>query len=320
MKSLGVAIALLFIKCWPAGAADQNCMADYYRTKPAGCVDAVLAQLRQPAPGSKPDPSAVIGFLAEVFSTSPAEKQRLLSGESSPYVRALDLTALYRAGLPDDARKFASENELPPAAAIIDASRVFPLATVRPSSNPADNDLLIGAYMASGDTSLIERILGNFSGLDDDTVSDALRMGLVTSKFGPTLTPKGRENVMARAGCAKYQCQTVPSKYRRVLTLSSAFWALQSLAQKDEGIRKTLSGFFAEPRLKNLLAAEQAAFGNYVAALAMSAAFKPDQIAPDGSLMYEAMGKAASAYENLKPARDVFAPIDAVAKSGQPSK
>lgn len=320
VKSLCVAIALLFIQCWPAGAVDQNCMTEYYRTKPPGCVDAMLAQLRQTAPGL-PDISTAIGFLAQVFSTSPAEKQRILSGESSPYVRSVDLLALYRAGLIDDAQKFASENQLPPVLAKIDASRVAPLATVKPSSNPADNDLLIGAYMASGDTTLIERILGNFSGLDDETVSDALRMGLVTSNFGPSLTPKGRENVMAPAGCAKYQCKPDPTKYLRVLTLSSAFWALQSLAQRDESVRKAFYGFFtSDPRMNKLLAAEQAAFSTYTTALFMVSAIKPEQVSKDDSQTYEAMSKAALAFEKLEPARDVFSYTDGLVKSGKQPK
>jgi len=315
------AIMLLLLQCGAAGATDSNCMNDYYRTKLPDCVDAVMSQLRQTVPGPKSDPNTMIGFLAQLFAKSPEERQRILGGESSPYVRAVDLLALYRAGLPDDARKFADENQLAPMFAKLEATRPAPLATVRPSSNPGDNDLLIGAYMASGDTTLIERILENFSGLDDDTVSDALRMGLMTSRYGPSLTPKGRSNVMGPAGCAKYQCKTDPAKFLRVMTLSSAFWALQSLAQRDEGIKKTAANFFAnDPRMKTLLTAEQAAFGNYIAALTMFAAFKPDQISADGAQMYEAMSKVATAYENLEPARNVFAPLDAIAKSGKQPK
>ena len=63
-----------------------------------------------------------------------------------------------------------------------------------------------------------------------------------------------------------------------MLTLASAFWALQSLGQQDEGIRKTFDRFFeGDARLKNLRAAEGAAFGNYLTAIAVFAAFKPDK-------------------------------------------
>ena len=320
VRFLYVAMALLFVHCWPSGAAAQNCMNDYYRSKPSGCVDSILSQLRT-APRTKSDPSTVIGFLAQLFYTSPDEKQRILADESSDYIRSVDLAALYRAGLLDDARKFADKYQLAALLQKLETSRLAPLATVRPSSVPADNDLLIGAYMASGDTALIGRILENFSSADDGMASDGLRMAFMQSKFGPTLVPKERKTVTMAAACEKYQCKTDPPKLYRLLTLSSAFWALQSLGKSDEGIRKTLGRFFErDKRLKNLLAAEQAALGNYVAALAIFAAFKPDQIAAEGSEMYEAMSKAASAYEHLEPASNVFAPIGALTKSGKPSK
>jgi hypothetical protein len=313
-----VAVAFLFIQCGPVSAEGQNCAADYYRTKLPSCVDSMLSQLRQMATSGKAEPNTIIGFLAQLFSTSPAERQRILDAEPSDYVRSVDLMALYRAGLPDDARKFADKNQLSAVLQKLETTRPALLAAVRPSTIPADNDLLIGAYMASGDTTFIDRILGNFSGADDSLVSDAFRMGFMLSKFGPGFGPKGRENIMSPAACAKYQCKADPAKFFRVLTLSSAFWALQSLAQHDNGINKTLAGFVdRDSRLKGLLAAEQAAFGNYVAALAMFAAFGNDHTSTETGQAYEAMSKAASAYENLEPAANVFSHIEALAKSGK---
>ena len=69
-KIPGVAIVLLLVQLWPAAAADSNCMNDYYRTKPADCVDSILSQLRT-APTGKSDPSTVIGFLAQLFVRRP---------------------------------------------------------------------------------------------------------------------------------------------------------------------------------------------------------------------------------------------------------
>jgi hypothetical protein len=314
-KSLVVAIALLFSQCWPAAAADQNCMASYYRTKPPACIDGVLSQLDQSS--SKSGANTVIGFVTQIFSTSPEEKQRVLREASSRYVRSIDLAALYSAGLRDEARKFADENQL---AAQLQKFEAFPpLAAVKTTSSPGENDQLIGAYMASGDTALIGRILAGFADADDATVSDGLRMGLMKGKFGPNLTAEGRDNVMAPAACAKYQCKTDPAKFFRVLTLASAYWALQSLSPGDDGIKKTFSGFFAsDPRLKTLLAAEQAALGNYVAAITMDAVFKPDP--NDRDKTSEAMNEAASAYENFEPAGKVFDHIEAYIKSGKKSK
>jgi hypothetical protein len=313
VKFLYVATGLLVLQSWPAAAADQNCMTSYYRTKPPACVDIMLSQLRQ----SGGDPSAVIGFLAYIFSTSSEEKRRILHGEASQQIQSMDLVALYRAGLLDDARKFADKYQLTAQLQKLEAGRPAPLATVIPSSTPADNDLLIGAYMASGDTAFIARILENFSNADDGMVSDAMRLGFMNSKFGPSFTAQGRENVMAPAACEKYQCKTDRAKFFRVLTLSSAFWALQSLAQQDDGIKRTFNDFFAnDARLKNLHAVEQVAFGNYLTALAFFAAFRPDQGSGNVSPGYEGMRKSALAYESLEPAGKVFQPIEGSAKSG----
>ena len=201
-------------------------------------------------------------------------------------------------------------------------TRLAPLDAVRPSSAPADKDLLIGAYMASGHTAFIARMLENFSSADDGMVSDAMRLENMSSKFGPTFTPQGRDNAMGPAACEKYQCKTDRAKFLRVLTLSSAFWALQSLAQQDDSIKKTFAGFFErDARLKNLRAGEQAAFENYLTALTMAAAFKSDQASSTAiDPTYASMNKVASAYETLEPAHKVFNHIEAYVRSGKPAK
>jgi hypothetical protein len=319
VKIPGIAILFLVVQLGPAAAADANCMNDYYRSKPAGCVDSTLSQLRS-ATRTKSDPSTVIGFLAQLFVTSPAEKARILDDEPSDYIRSVNLMALHRAGLIEDARKFADKHQLSALLGKLEASRLAPLATVIPSSTPADNDLLIGAYMASGDTAFIARILENFSSADDGMVSDAMRLGFMQSKFGPSFTPKDRQNAMAPAACARYQCKADPARFFRVLTLSSAFWALQSLGRQDDGIRKTFTNFFEhDARLKTLRAGEEAAFGNYMTALTMFSVFKPDQ-AGDADQTVASMNKAALAYENLEPAHKVFEHIETYVKAGKTKK
>ena len=172
VKIPGIAILLVLVQLGSAAAANTDCMSHYYRSKPADCIDSTLSQLRT-ATRSKSDPSTVIGFLAQLFVTSPAEKARILNDEPSDYIRSVDLVALHRAGLAEDARQFAEKYQLSALLGKLQASRLAPLATVIPSSTPADNDLLIGAYMASGDTAFITRILQNFSSADDGMASDA---------------------------------------------------------------------------------------------------------------------------------------------------
>lgn len=313
LRLAGIAIALMFPQLLPGGAfaAGPGCMASYYRAKSPACVDDTLAQLRQMAAGGRAEPNTVIGFLAEVFRTSPQERERVLNAETSNYVKSVGVISLYRAGLSDDAQKFAAASSLSGFSDKLRAARLPPLDRLTPSSTPADNDLLIGAYMASGNTIFIQRILDNYSSADDGMAGDAFRVGLMMNKFGPSLTPKGRDdNVMAQAACAKYQCKTDQQKLLRVMTLGTAIWSLQSLSAQDDGIKKTLSDFFSrDARLKNLFAAEQTAFGNYMTAILLIAAFKDNRTGADQDRTYELMTKSASIYENLGSGKDAFEPF-----------
>jgi hypothetical protein len=98
------------------------------------------------------------------------------------------------------------------------------------------------------------------------------------------------------------------------MTLGTALWSLQSLSQQDEGIKKTLSNFFAnDTRLKRLFAIEQNAFANYLTAIITLTALKDS---PAGNLGpgYEAMRKSAENYEKLGQANDAFAPRSDIKK------
>ena len=313
-RRVSSAFALVLLSSLPAvdSAGAQQCMASYYRAKSPACADEVLAQFRQPpSRGSEP----MIGFVAQVFRDSAQERERILNAASSDYVKSVILLLLYRAGLPDDAQKFAIANNLSVPLEKLRRTGIVALDAVKPSSVPGDNDLLIGAYMASGDTALIQRILANYSSADDAMAGDGFRIGLMMSKFGPGLTPKGRTAATMDAACTKYQCKQDPTRLLRVLTLATALWSLQSLSVQDDGVGKTLSDFFArDARLKTLLTAEQAAFGNYVAALAFFAAFGDDHKEGDRAQMYEVMSKSASIYENLGSAGDAFEPFNSLKK------
>jgi hypothetical protein len=318
VKSAYVAIALLFAQCFPAQAADPNCMNDYYHQKLPACLDSMLSQIRDAPSWPKSEPTTLIGFLAQLFRVSQDERERVLHAESSEYLRWVYLKALYRAGLVNDAEVFARRYSMLPGLRNLEIIRLVPLEEVRPSSSPADNDLLIGAYMASGETVFIERIVENFSSADDSLASDGLRMGFMQYAFGPTFVPKDRQTVTAAAACEKYQCKTNPAKLYRLLTLSSAFWAMQALGKNDEGVSKTVTGFFErDRRLKGLLTAEKTALGNYEIAITMLVTLKSDHSSTEANQAYAAMNKSASAYETLGSVRDAFAPIETLVKSGK---
>ncbi|MEA2943508.1 MAG: hypothetical protein QOD09_4037 [Bradyrhizobium sp.] len=301
------AFALALLCLFPAiGVANaQQCMAGYYRAKSPACIDQVLAQFRQ-MPNPRSEPSTIIGFLAQIFRGSAQEREHILKAESTDYVKSVMLLSLYRAGLPDDAQKFATANNLSAQSEKLRGMHLIALDAVKPSSVPGDNDLLIGAYRASGNTSLIQRILENYSSADDAMAADGFRIGLMMSKFAP----KGRPAVTVQAACARYQCKEDQTKLLRVMTLATALWSLQSLSGQDDGVKKALSDFFArDARLKNLFATEQTAFGNYLTAIVAVIALKDDHTGPDREQAYAAMDKSASIYENLGSAKDAFAPM-----------
>jgi hypothetical protein len=305
--SFAFALALLCFLPAVGVANAQQCMANYYREKSPACVDEILAQPSIP----ESDPSTMIGFLAQIFRDSAQERDRILKAESSVHVKYVMFLSLYRAGLPEEAEAFATANNislLPERVRMMVG--LVPLEAVKPSSLPGGNDMFIGAYMASGDTTFIQRILENYSGADDAMAADAFRMGLMTSKFGPDLVPKGRNAVTIDAACAKYRCEQDRAKLLRVLTLAFDLWSLQSLFEQDDGVKKTLSDFLArDARLKNLFTIEQTALENYVAVIALITALADDHREGDRAQAYEAMNKSASIYENLGSAQDAFAPM-----------
>ena len=86
------------------------------------------------------------------------------------------------------------------------------MATVKPFAVPSDNDLLIGAYMATGDTTFISRILDNYKNAEDSRVKDAFRVGLMGGKFS-NMQPHVLRRAMAMALCediiAKATCRII---------------------------------------------------------------------------------------------------------------
>jgi hypothetical protein len=305
---------LLLLSCLKpdiALALGQECMLSYYRNPSQACIDGILLDFRQ---NPRADPNTLTGFLAELFRDSPEERDRILKAETADLMKSVDLASLWLAGLTDEARKFAEATNR--SGLIEQARQTFPetLDAVRPSTLARDNDLLIGAYMASGNTDFIKRVLANYSNADDGMVADALRIGFMMGKFGPNIKPPGRTPATLQIACEKYQCKVERTKFVRLLTLASAIWAIQSLSQQDDGIRKTLNSFFAsDQRLKTLFVIEQTAFGNYIMAIAGAAGFKSAQ-GDDQQRVYAAFDQAASIYEKFGSGSDALAPLQSLKK------
>ena len=282
-----------------ANAGDANCYATFYQTKDMACVDeaiAGLSKLSNSSDTSTANNQAMVGYFAELFRDYPEKKMAILKESAVPHLQAVYTEALYRAGLTDEAKSYADAKNLSEQFGHYKSVGMSPLQGIEPENLPGDNDVLIGAYMVSGDTNYVHRILENYGHADDAMVIDALRIAFMQGKFGPTLAAPGRPVVMLMAACEKYQCKKDKRGLMRLMTLGSAFWALHSLGQNDDGIKKTFEAFFKDDkRLAKLFALEQNAFGNYLTMLAAYAGIKDNPKINASLSIYEHMGAADEA-------------------------
>jgi hypothetical protein len=297
-KKLVFSLLLLLPLAGTSHAADgSNCMSTFYQSKDMSCINATIADTAKS--GTRDNP-ALVGFFAEIFNTYPQEKSRLLRQDVPPAIKVVFIEALYEADLKEDAQTYANANGFASGFSGLQKSRLAPLKQLKPTADPRQNDMLIGGYMASGNTEHIKRILENFSGAEDGMIADALRLAMMQGKFGPTLAPPGREKVIAQAACEKYECKKDVRSMMRVMTLSSAFWAIRSLSQQDPGIKKTFAGFFDnDPRLKQILIGENTAFSNYLTTLVLFAAVKDKPNIETSLSIYEKLGAAKDAVDAL---------------------
>ncbi|MDB5593808.1 MAG: hypothetical protein JWM36_769 [Hyphomicrobiales bacterium] len=311
MKRFRIAVALAVLTMGlglglglAASAQSGDCRLGFYRNPTVQCVDDILGIL-----GRSKEVSSALGpyvaFLGEVFRTYPDIRKHVLSSPIAADVTPIVVAALISVGRRDEAAALA-----PPDGAEkirrADKPSSAPLDAVRASDNPGVNDVLISAYAASGNIAHIKHILENFETADKEMIHDALRMGLMNGKFGSGPIKLGREGVardwmtpMSMAACARYECKVNPKKMMRMMTLASAFWALQSLSERDENIKKTFTTFLSDARMKPLVLAESTAFGNYMTLLL---AYAGIQDKPE-------INETLARFEQLEPAEEVARPL-----------
>jgi hypothetical protein len=309
MKRLMRGIAFAVALCASTAVAQtpsDNCASTYYRDKSEACLSATLAALGA-ATSVKPEVNvAMVGFLAGVITSTPKMEAKILAAVGPPAMKTTVLMALDRAGRDEAARSFAQSENLQAALAGIESERPPRLNEVKPRSAAADNELLIGAFMATGDPTYIKAILGNLSAATDDQIRDAVRVALMQARFGEH-DRRGGYGRLARVLCSKYQCRRESSPFSRVMTLASAYWTLASLAAKDETIRKTSQAFLdADPRVKAIEQNEQDAFAAYVERLSAWIAAKDDPDLADKAKSDDAI---LSGYEDLGSTRNLLHPF-----------
>jgi hypothetical protein len=254
----------------PAAGTGADCYTKYYKKKQTACIDNLLRAVEAAPPTNDPFkvPEAITGFLAQVFVTDETEKKAILAQKLSPKTKGAIVASLYRAAQSQQAEDFARANNLEAVLKVIAEMYLSPIKNIEPKSYPGDNDVLIGAYMASGDIDYIKKILNNYTSASDQMVHDAFRMGFMQGKFGSKAP--GRNDDMAATLCERYECKKSPRDFYRVLTLSTAYWATSSIAKNDEGVKKTVDEFFkSDPRVNSIQEEERTNFGNYLVSYAI---------------------------------------------------
>ncbi|MEN6620628.1 MAG: hypothetical protein ABFD50_03625, partial [Smithella sp.] len=244
MKKIFLMLLLLLLALPCIASADEGseCMANFYQTRNSACISMLINEL--PKQGNKINP-AVLGFFAEILRSDPQERMRILKKNIPSSVKPLIIEALYLAELPDEAQTYANASGFPQIVTVMQSQRLVAVSRIKPIANPADNDMLIGAYMASGNKEYIEKMLENFSTADNGMISDGFRLSMMQGKFGPSMVPPNRgKGIPVKAACKKYECKKDMHNLLRVMTLSSALWAIQSLSRQDTGIKKIFADYF----------------------------------------------------------------------------
>lgn len=103
-------VAALIGAARQAFAQSDDCMSVFYRTKDAACLDGLVASLDRAPAGV--ENGAIIGFFAALFDSSPEMRRKLLDAVHSSRAADTYFIALSKAGLTDEARRFASARGL----------------------------------------------------------------------------------------------------------------------------------------------------------------------------------------------------------------
>lgn len=265
------ASAVILIIIMPAYAeGNRGCVRNFYQTHDMSCVEEVIDKMEKSNNPSVATNQSGVGMMAALFNKFPDRKEKFLSRAKSPYLKILYMQALQRAGLAFDAEIYAVKNKLDKLYIIYMAKHPAPLKNLI-AVTAEDNDLLLGAYMVSGNTQYIQNILAPLKEANDAMASDAIRMAFLKAKFGPDVFPKDRKTEGIMPLCKKYDCKKDPKEFIRLATLSSGIWAIQTFAKKDENIEKVESDFFIkDKRLGMIFYKESVWFGNYLTLLTAS--------------------------------------------------
>lgn len=249
------------------------CLFTHFKTKSPACADEVLGLSASVSPGAFDPGMPPIGFLAEVFLRSPTERARILAAPDRPGSGVFILTALLRAGLAEEAGRFAADAKLQSLFERMRALQMATLPEITATGTAAskDTEFLAGAYGASGSRRYLDLILAAFDGADERDAAIGLRLGLLTAKWGAAVAPTGHRSQILRNFCTQVDCKAKQPDAMRILGLMAAYGTVSTIAREDAETKKVLDAAFAKRKaLKDILAAEQAYLTNYGTALTVA--------------------------------------------------
>ncbi|WP_157059374.1 hypothetical protein [Bathymodiolus septemdierum thioautotrophic gill symbiont] len=206
-----------------------------------------------------------IGFLSGIFKKYPKIRKEILNKSTSKFVQGAFLISLYRANIPNEAEKYAASN-LSEKWSNYYKTRILSLEEVIPRDTPSENDLLLGAFAATGTKQYIYNMLYYFEKENIEKITDAIKVGLLIEKFGPEMTPKkGYKTKITSAFVKKYNAKNDIKSYLHLMTMGVAIWSIRSNMKKDDNLKKLFEDFLSKNKiLKPILKSEINYLSNYI--------------------------------------------------------
>lgn len=314
IAAVGLTLTGLIGQAEAQTAQPGSCLFTHFKVKSPDCADQVLGLSASLSPGAFDPGMPPIGFLAEVFLRSPTERARILAAPDRPGSGVFILTALLRAGLTEEAGRFAADAKLQ---SLFERMRALPMATL-PEITAAgtvaakDTEFLVGAYGASGNRRYLDLILTAFDGADEQTTGIGLRLGLLAAKWGAAVAPAGHRSKIFQNFCTRVGCKAKQPEAMRILGITAAYGAVSTIARDDPNTQKALDAAFAKRKaLKAILAQEQAYLTNYDMALTVSRILTGGP--GENVAAREAALRSIETYESFGPLRQALPGADTAA-------
>jgi hypothetical protein len=283
-NALILLLALSSCKTMASSSPDKHKLENFYTHKDCTAIERSLITFDKnntKLSTKTPDNSgSIIGILSGVFIKDNDCREKILSLSEgfSDNTKIIIFTSLFRAELPDIAKTFA-QHYFPNYR--IEQLKGFGESSIKSVvlnyDDASKNDLLIGAYFATGDDIYLKNMLHNFKTQKKDKIKDVIRVAMVIEKFGFSLSPSSHQSKMWESIKNKYYSPKNPNSVVNFITMSSLFWALNSIAKNDENVAKYLKSFFVDNELEAIFLNEQTNFYNYSMALVLSIAKIKDQ-------------------------------------------